>query len=87
VTATGSASAVLFEDGEFTVGQGTVACAGDCNGDGAVAINELVSAVNVSAGSLPVSACAAADRNRNGQVTIDELIAAVNAASGGCPDT
>jgi hypothetical protein len=61
-----------------------IACAGDCNGDGAVSINELVLAVNISAGTTPVPACQAADRNRNGVVTIDELVAAVGNASGGC---
>ena len=61
-----------------------IPCPGDCNGDGVVAINELVTAVNVSTDVLAVSACRAADRDGNGRVTIDELIAAVNAASGGC---
>jgi hypothetical protein len=59
-------------------------CPGDCNGDGAVSINELITAVNISAGSTPLDACPAADRNGNGRVTIDELIAAVNVAAGGC---
>ena len=61
------------------------ACPGDCDAGGFVSINELITAVNISSGSSPLSACPAADRNRNGQVTIDELIAAVNAASNGCP--
>jgi hypothetical protein len=60
-------------------------CPGDCNGDGIVSINELILAVNISSGSIPLSACSAADRDRNGSVTIDELIAAVNDALNGCP--
>ncbi|MEO8604696.1 MAG: hypothetical protein ABI629_19160 [bacterium] len=59
-------------------------CPGDCNGDGVVSISELITAVNISIGAQPLSACPAIDRNGNGQVTIDELIAAVNSATGGC---
>lgn len=60
-------------------------CAGDCNGDGSVVINELVLGVNIALGNQPVTACAAFDVNGNGQVTINELIAAVNNALGSCP--
>jgi len=59
-------------------------CPGDCNGDGTVAINELITAVNISLGSLPIDACLAADLNRDGNVAINELISAVNANLGGC---
>jgi hypothetical protein len=61
-----------------------ITCTGDCNGNGAVSINELVLGVNISGGTLPVTACPAADRNRGGTVTIDELVAAVRNAAGGC---
>jgi hypothetical protein len=40
-----------------------------CNGDGTVAINEIIGAVNISLGNSPVSTCPAADRNRDGAVT------------------
>lgn len=59
-------------------------CPGDCAGDGAVTINDLVLAVNVALGGAPVSECSAADRDGNGQVEINELIAAVGAALVGC---
>ncbi len=59
-------------------------CPGDCNGDGTVAINELITAVNISLGSLPIDACLAADLNRDGNVAINELISAVNANLDGC---
>jgi Ca2+-binding EF-hand superfamily protein len=62
-----------------------VPCTGDCDGDGAVSINELVLAVNISLGAPPLSACRAIDRNQSGTVTIDELVAAVNSAANGCP--
>ena len=38
-------------------------CPGDCGGDGAVTINDLIRAVNIALGSLPVADCRAADRN------------------------
>jgi DNA-binding beta-propeller fold protein YncE len=69
-----------------TVTPGGGPCTGDCNGNGTVAINELIVGVNIALGNSPVSACAAFDANGNGAVTINELIAAVNAALNGCPE-
>ncbi|MFN8643307.1 MAG: choice-of-anchor V domain-containing protein [Candidatus Binatia bacterium] len=60
------------------------ACAGDCNGDGAVAINELISGVNIALGTAPVGTCASIDANGDGRVAINELVAAVSRALGGC---
>ncbi len=60
-------------------------CVGDCNGDGNVAINELILGVNISLGSQDVSACTAMDGNSDGTVSISELITAVNISlAGGC---
>jgi cysteine-rich repeat protein len=61
-----------------------LACPGDCDGDGTVAINELVLAVQVALGSAGADRCGAADLNGDGAVTIQELIAAVNVALSGC---
>ena len=60
-------------------------CVGDCDGDGHVAINELIAGVGVALGTQPLDACPAFDANHNGTVTIDELIAAVTNALSGCP--
>lgn len=68
----------------YAVGLRAAECGGDCDGDGAVAINELVRAVGVALGATPLAQCGAADGNGDGSVTIAELIAAVNAALGGC---
>jgi parallel beta-helix repeat protein len=62
-------------------------CAGDCNGDGTVTINELIVGVNIALGSADAATCAALDSDGSGGVAINELIAAVNAALGGCPVT
>ena len=60
------------------------ACPGDCDGDGAVAINELIVGVNIALGSSSLDACPAFDTDADGGVAINELIAAVNAALSGC---
>ncbi len=62
----------------------SVACVGDCDGNGSVAINELILAVNIALGNAAVEACTAADANGNGSVAINELIQAVNNALTGC---
>ena len=69
----------------LTVPAAPAACPGDCNGDAAVAINELISGVNIALGAAPLSSCTAVDSGGDGVVAINELIAAVNAALLGCP--
>ena len=59
-------------------------CAGDCNSDGMVAINELVVAVNIALGAASIDGCGACDIDHNGIVSISELVTAVNKALGGC---
>ncbi len=59
-------------------------CAGDCDGDGAVAINELIRGVNIALGNADLASCVAVDRDGNDAVAINELIAAVNNALNGC---
>ncbi len=68
-------------------------CAGDCNGDFEVTVNELVTGMNIALGSLPISTCPNFDRIGDNMVTIDELVFAVDNALSGCaplqrlPDT
>jgi hypothetical protein len=59
-------------------------CEGDCNGDGTVAINELITGVTIALGSTPVNTCASMDASGDGTVAINELIAAVGRALNGC---
>ena len=59
-------------------------CVGDCDGNGSVAINELIRGVNIALGLADVATCIAMDRDGNGAVAIAELIAAVNNALHGC---
>ena len=50
---------------------------GDCNRNGAVAIDELVRGVNIALGGAPVSECTPFDRVADGRVTVDELVRGV----------
>lgn len=60
-------------------------CAGDCNGDGEITVDELITGVNVALGAADISSCLAFDTNRDGTVTVDEILVAVNRALTGCP--
>lgn len=60
------------------------ACVGDCNNNGVVAINELITGVNIALGSQPVGNCLPFDSSGNGAVEINELITGVNNALNGC---
>jgi len=59
-------------------------CVGDCDGDGAVAIDELITGVNIALGGPPVSACPAMDRDGDGAIDVSELVAAVANALDSC---
>lgn len=68
----------------FRIEAGTGACAGDCNDDGVVTVDELIVGVSIALGTVPAAQCAAMDTSGEGQVTVDELIAAVTMALVGC---
>ena len=59
-------------------------CPGDCNGDGQVQINELVTCVSIALETVPLTSCSACDVDGDGMVVINELVAAVNADLLGC---
>jgi len=61
-----------------------VACVGDCSGDGAVNIDELVRGVSIALGLSPLGQCPPFDTTGDGQVTIDEVVRAITAALSGC---
>jgi hypothetical protein len=67
-----------------TAARAQQSCAGDCNGDGRVAINELVLGVNIALGSQPESACPIG-LCVEGPIGIPCVIFAVNNALYGCP--
>lgn len=61
------------------------ACTGDCNADGFVRINEVVTGVSIGLQILPLAECTAADASDDGRVAINEVIVAVNNGLNGCP--
>lgn len=63
-----------------------IGCVGDCNGDGRVAVNELITGVNIALGLAPVDQCPSFDANMSSTVSVNELIIAVNNALNGCPE-
>jgi hypothetical protein len=65
----------------------TRACVGDCNGDGRVAIAELILGVRILLGQAALSECPSFDADMSGTVSIAELVQAVAAALVGCPAT
>ncbi|MGH7788929.1 MAG: alpha/beta hydrolase domain-containing protein [Candidatus Binatia bacterium] len=62
-------------------------CTGDCDGDRAVEVTDLVRGVNIALGSAAVDECPSLACGDSGQVTIACLIKAVGAALEGCPAT
>lgn len=82
-------AAIAFSTQHLYMGRSAAStpCPGDCNGDGQVTVDELVLAVSIALGDIPLANCPAADLSGENQITVDELVAAVNAALNGCAPT
>lgn len=66
---------------------GPIPCVGDCDANGAVAVNELVTGVNIALDRAPVTECADFDIDGSETVSVNELVSGVNALLRGCdPD-
>lgn len=61
-------------------------CVGDCNADGAVTVDEIITGVNIALGTTSIAGCLAFDNNADGQVTVDEIVNGVTNALTGCPE-
>lgn len=59
-------------------------CVGDCDADGDVTVDELITGVSIALGAAPLARCDAFDTDDGGAVTVDELLQAVNNALLGC---
>jgi DNA-binding beta-propeller fold protein YncE len=66
---------------------GAAQCVGDCEGEGMVTIDDLITGVNIALGNQPVSECPSFQCGAVGQVPINCLVQGVNNALGGCPAT
>lgn len=60
-------------------------CAGDCNNDASVTVDELLAGVNIVLNEAPAVSCTAFDGDGDTQVTIDEVLRGVKRALVGCP--
>src|SRR4029453_16887268 len=65
-------------------GTAPLACVGDCDNDGAIAITDLMAGVRIDLGLDPVTTCPAFDRDKDGSVVVNELIMSINGALNGC---
>ncbi len=90
-----SSCANFFNDCDIYVQRMSVddslVCPGDCDGDGAVTIDELVRAINYAliaddpkGACVEIRKCSAIDTNLDCIITVPELVAAVNRALQGC---
>ncbi len=74
-----SAFAAMMMTGSVAAAQ---QCAGNCNGDRQVTVDEVLSCVSIGLGGSATEECPECDLDLNGQVTVDEIIRSVNAALG-----
>ena len=72
--------------GQRFILQGPTDCAGDCNRDAIVTVDELVTSSNLALNtdSLELRGCLPADPNLDYVVTVDEIVMAVDRALCGC---
>jgi hypothetical protein len=59
-------------------------CSGDCNGDGAVRVPELVAMVGIALNEQGMAACGAGDSGGDGRIAVVDLVTAVGSALTGC---
>ena len=59
-------------------------CAGDCDGNGSVVINELILCVRISLDETPLAQCEECDDDGDSTVAINELVLAVTKSLASC---
>lgn len=64
--------------------RGAIGCVGDCNLDGTVDIDELITGIGIAIGRLGPHFCWGIDGDENGTVSVDELVEGVANALGDC---
>ncbi len=84
LTPTGSATPTPSAPVSPTASPEAGACVGDCSGDGAVTIDEVIVLVRIALGDEPLATCTRADMDRSGEITIDEIVGAVRSALLSC---
>lgn len=67
-----------------TVSVEPLRCAGDCNEDGIVSLDEVVTGVGIALGRIPLSRCQPLDADADEEASVMELIDAVRIELNGC---
>ncbi len=60
-------------------------CHGDCDSNGAVAVNEIIRQININLDTGTLASCLPSDSNLDGQVGVNEIVRSVNHSLDGCP--
>jgi len=76
---------LLMGQTRVALGAPTMACAGDCDGDGQVTVSEIVAAVSAALGAGPMS-CGGMDVDGDGAVQVADLVTMVRLALDGCEE-
>jgi hypothetical protein len=61
------------------------ACAGDCDDDQIVSVDELIRGIRIALDLLSLAECRLLDADRDGRVTVNEPVLAVHHALNRCP--
>ncbi len=86
VTTDDTPTPVITQESTNTPTPVAAVCVGDCDGNGRIAISELVRGVNIALGNAALSLCTSLDSDNNGRIAINELVRAVRFALSGCPN-
>jgi hypothetical protein len=75
---------IYYQCADLVLRRAAPACAGDCDGNGRVTVDELTVGVRIALALAPVSQCAACDGDGDGAVGVEEIVRAVAGALAGC---
>ena len=75
---------IYYQCADLALRRAAPACAGDCNGDGRVTVDELTVGVRIALALAPVGQCTACDADGDGTVGVEEIVRAVAGALAGC---
>ncbi len=70
--------------GAYEADAAPAACVGDCEADGYVTVDELLTLVNIALGAASMPTCGNGDANHDNAITVDEIVTAVTVALNGC---
>jgi hypothetical protein len=75
---------VVISDSDWMIFTCVPSCSGDCDANGEVTVDEIVTGISIALGTREASVCPTLDGDGGGQVTVDEIMLAVTRALDGC---